>query len=290
MTATDQHIIYNNFLKRLEYFKNEKLIKILRRGVSKKFAFKRVNLDSKFNSFDQFAKKLFYYGEKSKYFWEQRLGRKFSINDIEKGIFKYIFEKFKEISEKKDCNQGTKNYILKNKKTFDYFSDLQNIEIFVNTINLLDKETKKQLRNYYFRIIHQLGETDYKKSSLNISGTTNKEVARQFSNNEIIINFWDFDFNQFELQVRDVPLFKGKPYKNEDEISVIGVIFPHYIHSLKYENQFFYNPALFKGTDYDNMILGGFDIDQTGFESKFKSDTSYEMGLLDNGNEQQEIK
>lgn len=262
----------------------------MKRGVTKKFAFNRVNLDLQCNSLNQFAEKLFFYGEKSKYFWEQKLGREFSINDIGQDIFKYIFQKFKEISEKEDCNQVTRTYLKKNKKAFNYFKDAQNIKSFVETIDRQNKETKKHLKNYYFRIIHQLGETDYKKCSLIVSGTTNEEVARRFSNNEIIINFWDFDFNQFNLQLADIPFFVGKPYKNQEEISVFGVIFPHYIHSFEYNNQFFYNPALFKGTDYDNMILGGFEIDQKGFVTKLKSDTSYERGLTDNGIEQFEIR
>lgn len=290
MTTSEQQIIYNNFLERLEYFKNEGLIKILKRGVTKKFAFKRVNLDSKYNSFDQFAEKLFFYGEKSKYFWEQKLGREFSINDTGQGIFRYVFEKFKEISVKEDSNQGTKNYRIRNNKTFEYFNDLKNLEMFVEAIDLLEIEEKKQFKNYYFRIIHQLGETDYKKSSLNISGTLNEEVAKHFSNNEIIINFWDFDFNKFQSKIKNVPLFEGKPYKNQDEISVFGVVFPHYIHSFKYGNQYYYNPALFKGSNFDNMILGGFEIDQTGFNSKLKTDTSYEIGLMDDGRKLTGIK
>lgn len=68
MTTFEQQIIYNNFLKRLDYFKIETGMKILKRGVSKKFAFKILNLDPKFNSLEQFSEKLFYYGEKSKYF------------------------------------------------------------------------------------------------------------------------------------------------------------------------------------------------------------------------------
>lgn len=289
MKATEQQIIYNTFLSRLDYFKNQKLIKILKRGVSKKFAFNRMNLDLRHNSINQFSEKLFFYGEKSKYFWEQKLGREFSINDIGQDLFKYIFEKFREISEKEDCNHGTRNYLKKNKKALNYFKDAHNKEHFVKTIDKEDKETKKQLKNYYLRIIHQLGETDYKKCSINVSGTTNEEVARQFSNNEIIINFWDFDFNQFTPQISDIPILISKPYKNQEEISVFGVIFPHYIHSFEYDNQYFYNPALFKGTDYDNMILGGFEIDQKGIETKYKSETSYEMGLTDNGKEQYEI-
>jgi len=290
MTAQEKHKIYEDFLDRLKFFESKRLIIILKRGVSKNFAFARLKLDPKFNSFDQFAEKLFFYGEKSKYFWEQKIGREFSINDAGKETFSYIFEKFKEISEKNDCYKGTINYRKRNKKAFDYFNDLSNLRKFVETLDLLDNETKKQLKNYYFRIIHQLGETDYKKSSLYISGTQNEETALKFSNNEIIIYFWDFDFNHFEPKTKNVPFFQGKPYKNQEEISIFGVIFPHYIHSFKADNQFFFNPALFKGTDYDNMILGGFEIDQTGFESKFKTDTPYEMGLKDDGIQLYEIK
>jgi len=72
MDATERQLAYDNFLERLEYFKKIGFIKILKRGVTKKFAFQRVNLDLKYNSMDQFAEKIFYYGEKSKYFWEQK--------------------------------------------------------------------------------------------------------------------------------------------------------------------------------------------------------------------------
>jgi hypothetical protein len=289
MDATERQLAYDNFLERLEYFKKIGFIKILKRGVTKKFAFQRVNLDLKYNSMDQFAEKIFYYGEKSKYFWEQKNGRKFSINDFGNDVFQYIFEKLNEISEKEDSNIGTTKYKLRNKKTFKYFCDLKNLALFTQTANHLEKEERKQFRNYYFRIIHQLGETDYKKNSLNVSGTENEEIANQFSNSEITINFWDFNFNQFQPSNKEMPLFTGKPYKNQHEISVFGVIFPHYIHSFKYNKQYFYNPALFNGTDFDSMIFGGFDIDQTELESKFKTETSYEIGLNDNGGELTEI-
>jgi len=289
MDATERQLAYDNFLERLEYFKKIGFIKILKRGVTKKFAFQRVNLDLNFNSMDQFAEKLFYYGEKSKYFWEQKIGRKFSINDYGNDVFKYIFEKLNEISENEDYNIGTTKYKLINKKTFNYFCDLENLALFTQTASHLEKEERKQFRNYYFRIVHQLGETDYKKNSLNVSGTENEEIANQFSKSEITINFWDFNFNQFRPSNKGMPLFKGKPYKSQHEISIFGVIFPHYIHSFKYNNQYFYNPALFSGTDFDSIILGGFDIDQTELESKFKTDTSYEIGLIDNGRELTEI-
>lgn len=289
MNSAERQLAYNNFLERLEYFKKIGFIKILKRGVTKKFAFQRVNLDLTFNSMDQFAEKLFYYGEKSKYFWEQKIDRKFSINDSGNNVFRYIFEKLNEISEKEDSNIETTKYKLRNKKTFKYFSDLKNLVLFTKTASHLEKEERKQLRNYYFRIIHQLGETDYKKNSLNVSGTEKEKIANQFSNNEIIINFWDFNFNQFQPLNKNMPLFTGKPYKNQHEISIFGVIFPHYIHSFKYNNQYFYNPALFNGTNFESMILGGFDIDQTELKSKFKTDTSYEIGLNDNGGELTEI-
>ena len=80
----------------------------------------------------------------------------FSVNDIGEDIFKYIFEKFKEISEKEDCNQGTRNYLKRNLEVFNYFKEAQNKKSFIDAIEKQNKETKKQLKSYYFRIIHQL--------------------------------------------------------------------------------------------------------------------------------------
>jgi hypothetical protein len=290
MTRKEQINVYRKFIKRLRHYNKENFIKILKRGVSKEFAFERFGFDLKHNTIEQFAERLFFYGEKSKHFWYQKTGRSFCINDYDENVFIYIFRKLSEISKNSDCKVGTNKFKIKNKGAFEFFKNVQNKEKFINSVNVLDVEDKKKLRNYYFRIIRQLGETNYKQSSLFVSGTTNEKIAEQFSKNEIIINFWDFNFNEFDIRVENVPTFKGKPYKNQNEISIFGAIFPHYIHSFKYRNRYFFNPSLFKTDDFDKMVLCGFEIDQRGFESKLKVETKYKMGITKSGNQLKEIK
>lgn len=289
MTELEQENIYKIFLEHLDCFKKKELITLLMRGVSMEHAFSRVNLDPEYNTLDQFAERLFFFGEKSKYFWKQKFSREIEFNDISTGIFTCIFNFLGEIAKKKECNAGTFNYRAKNHTTFEYFSTVNNLGEFVRKTGSLDDLTKRQLKNYYLKIIHQLKETNYIKSSLFISSTLNKETARKFSNNEIIINFWDLNINEFEPTFLELPMFKGKPYEYQEETSIIGVIFPHYIHSFEYDKNYFYNPALFTGTDYDNMILGGFIIDQTEFACKMHTNTSYKTGLADDGSQQNEI-
>ena len=88
---------YSEFLELLDSFKEDRLIKLLYRGVTKDFAFKCLNLDLKCNTIDQFAEQLFYFGEKSRYFWNERINSSkqefnFEINDTSDEFFKYIFK------------------------------------------------------------------------------------------------------------------------------------------------------------------------------------------------------
>ena len=114
-----------DFLKKLQEFKKEDKIKILYRGVEKDFAFKLLNLDSKYNSIEPFAEKLFYFGEKSKYFWEEKMQNNFSINDVSEKVFLYIFEKLKNIAEIDTTKEKTKKFVEKNQKQFDFLIKLK---------------------------------------------------------------------------------------------------------------------------------------------------------------------
>ena len=290
MTKDTQIEFYNDFLESLNYYKSNNVIKVLKRGVSKEFAFKNFNLDIKHNSLQQFSERLFYFGEKSKYFWEQKMERQFSINDFGDNVFKFIFKKLNEIAKHSNPKAGTIIFRNKNRIAFDFFDNPNNLTIFLKKSTELEEFEKKQLRNYYFRIIHQLGETDFANFSINISGSENEFVARKFSKNQIIINYWDFDFNHFSIKEDSCPIFIGKPYKNQKEISVFGAIFPQYIYSFKYKNEIYYNPALFKNQDFQITVLTGFDIDQTDFKERLKSETNYEMGISQTENNISEIK
>ena len=215
------------FHARLNFYKQQGWIKLLHRGVNKEFAFLPFNLSTKHNTIEQFAERLFFYGEKSKYHWKQKIGIEIDLNDVSNRTFTHIFKCFNEIATIKNANPGTRTYRKKNISAFSFFANKNNLPRFLNEIKTLDNEQKRQRRNYYFRIIHQLGETDHKKMSLHISSTTDFNVAENFSNGEIVVNFWDFNFKNFPLAKIKIPDFIDKPYKNEREISLFSVIFPN---------------------------------------------------------------
>jgi hypothetical protein len=281
---------YKNFIIRLNYFKSKGLIKILHRGLSKEFGFDRFNLNAKDHNLNDFAKLLFYYGDKSKYFWEQMNGRDFGLNETNDEVFIYIFEIFNQIVQN-PIKKGTKLFIDKNKNHFYFFKNISNKDLFINEIGNITNNEKLELRNYYFRIIHQLGETTFKNQSLMVSSTENENIAKKrFSKYEIVISFWDFNFNNFSISNINLPVFKTKPYRNQKEISVFGAIFPHYIYSVKFKNKEIINPAILENLNLDEVILCGFNINQDRFKDKFKDKTKFEFGIKTNNSKYEIIK
>jgi len=281
---------YETFIKRLNYFKSKGLIKILHRGFSTEFGYDRFNLHPKYHNLNDFAKLLFYYGDKSKYFWNQMNGRDFGLNETNDEIFVYIFKIFNELVQNQK-KIGTKRFVDKNKINFNFFKNENNKKRFIKEIGVITYNEKLKLRNYYFRIIHQLGETTFKNQSLMVSSSENENIAKKnFSNNEIVISFWDFNFNNFSINNTNLPVFKGKPYKNQKEISVFGAIFPHYIYSVKCKNKEILNPAIFDDADLDEVFFCGFNINQEKFKDKFKAETKFEFGIQSNNSKSEIIK
>lgn len=277
---------YKKFFSTLEKFKKEKLIVLLHRGMTKKFAFDKFNLDIKFNTIEQFSKMLFFYGEKSRYYWNERINKQksdfnFEINDTSDSFFEFIFNEF-SILIKNPRNDATIKYFQRNKEIADYFGNDKNIKVFLNKIKLLSDDKKIFFRNYYLRIIHQLGETSYKKNSLQISSSKNEKKTKEFSNDEIVINFWDFNFTN-QVKHNELPIFKGKPYKNQEEITIFSVILPHYIYSFKYNDQIYLNPAIYNTINYDIAILCGLEINQDDIVEKSKSETNYSNIVFTDG-------
>ena len=283
----------DKFIDRLNFYKREKVIKTLYRGFSKEFAFPVYNLNLKYHNVNDFAKCLFYYGDKSKYFWEQKNGRDFGLNDTSNEVFEYIFDLLNEIV-KSPKKEKTIKYVRNNSKQFNFFLKSDNKSTFVKEIKSINENKKTELRNFYFRIIHQLGETQLKDKSILISATEEEIESEKFSGkNGIKIYFWDFDFNNIPfLKNNKIPIFQGKPYKHQKEISIFGVIFPHYIYAVKdLENEkIIFNPALKNIKNFDEIIFAGFDIDQTKFSLNLKNQTNFEFGLQYNSSEFKLIK
>ena len=275
------------FLEKLNFFKEKNIVKILYRGFNKSYAYPIYKLNHKNNNINQFAEKLFYFGEKSRYFKKQIGERNFELNEISNEVFQYVFEIFHKFSNNPQKIQK-KRYFTKNSGKFIFFSKLDNLERFLNEITLLSDNQKTQLRNYYFRIIHQLGDNDFKNNSLLVSSSSNEKIADTFSKkNGIKIYFWDFEFNNFHfIENENIPIFNGKPYKNQKEISIFGAIFPHYIYAVLdlESNHKIYNPAIQNIENFEEVILNGFNLNQTNFSQILKNETTYEFGIENQSN------
>jgi len=272
---------YKQFVELLNSAKKHKDIILLCRGDSKESAFKKLGLEIVYNTIEQFAEKLYFYGEKSKYFWNKKINSNsfdFDINDTSDAIFIYIFLLFKNLIQSPQ-NEASKKYLKKNRKITLFFENNDNQEVFIKTIMTLSDEKRLLYRNYYFRILHQLGKTDYYKNSMLISSSTKKSVAKKFSKGGIIINFWDFNFNNDNFFAENLPYFVGKPYKEQKEISLFAAILPHYIYSFECDGYVYPNPSIETTKDLKSAILGGLEIQQDNFVKRLKSETFYAKGI-----------
>lgn len=286
---------YNKFLDLLGTFEKKGCVEKLHRGISKEFAFKSLNLDLKHNSIEQFAERLFFFGEKAKYFWNEKLRNSeqefdFEINDISNKFFKYIFNEFNNliVNGKKP---RTKQYFAKNKKPTSFFSETGNIDKFVEKIELLTESEQLQTRNDYLKILHQLGESDYKKSSQFLSGSEETKIAQGFSKGGITINFWEINSDKSKINF-DIPLFVGKPYEKQKETTIFAVILPHYIYSFTDtdENLTYPNPAIKTTKNFEPAIFSGLEIQQNNFLEKLKMKTGYKSGIVTDGKKYNELK
>lgn len=268
--------MYLNFLKILKEYSSKNKIEILHRGFTKEYAFKKFNLDTKHNTIEQFGERLFFFGEKSKYFELKRFKLKFRLNDESQREFKAIFNIFTTIESDSTPSEFYKN----NKMIFDYF-DIKNKSKFLLNTKLLSNECKMFIRNYYFAILHQLENNDFKGESFLISSTSDFSQANNFAVGEegIVINFWNWKSKENICNFKNLPYFNGVPFPNEKEVSIFGAIFPHYIYSFEHKGKLYVNPNLNNKHNFEVVLFAGFEIDQSNFKEKLKRMTAYEFYL-----------
>jgi hypothetical protein len=273
----------SDFVRELNKEKEAKHIQLLYRGATKKFAFERLGLDLEFSTINQFAEKLFLFGEKSKYFWNEKISSEnsFEINDTSDVFFEFIFKNFNKLIQSPE-KKGSKKYFRKkeNHLTIDFFKDIRNQEKFIGIINKLSEDRKFDIRNYYLRILHQLGETSYKDVSHFLSSSSSEEETGRFSKKEITIYFWQPKFiSDFSiLNINSELLFNGKPYETQKEISPFTSILPHFIYCFKYKETIYFNPAIKEVSIALPSILFGLPINQENFIEELKT-TNYKKGV-----------
>lgn len=264
------------FLNKLEELQEKKEIQILYRGISKKDAFGVFKIDLEDYKIEQFSQKLFFYGSKSVYFIRDKYKRDFDIHDISTEIFEFIFLEFHAL--KKVKNQRTKEFISKNQKIFEFFFDKKNKQDFINNVLAQKEDNIIITRNYLLSILHQIGNfTRYKKKSHFLSSSSREEVAKQFSDDDLIIKFWKPVFNKTEY--KGIYCFDSFVYPEQEEYSVFSAIFPHYIFSFTFKGKEYFNPYINTCSFIDYCIYFGFDINQDNFIPKLYSETIHTRGV-----------
>lgn len=275
---------YDKFISLLKKFEKKNKIQILHRGFSKEYGFQKFNLNPKCHTLKQFGENLFFFGEKSKNFLVEDKSIKFGINDISRDVFERIFNIFLDLSSENIPPE----FYKKNTNNFNYF-DVENKNEFLNKVEQLGQKCKMFLRNHYFSILHQLDKNDFKDVSLFLSSSNEKSTANRFAlKSGIVINFWKWNNKPInKCNLGDLPYFKGVPFDDENEESILGVIFPHYIYSFECEGKTFINPNIpdiCDEDDYEFLLYTGFEIDQSNFDEKSKKMTSYQSYLENIGN------
>jgi len=273
-----------DFYQELIKTKETNEIKLLYRGVTAEFAFNKLGLNSKINSIELFSEKLFLFGEKAKNFWNEKIisENSFEINDTSDAFFEFIFQDFNKLIQT-HVKKGSIKYFNKkeNRPAVDFFKDIQNKGKFIEEINFLSVEGKISIRNYFLKILHQLGESSYKNISHFLSSSSSEKEAAKFSKVKgVIIYFWQPNHTiDSNLPTTNKKLiFIGKPYKSQKEISPFTSILPHFIYCFKYKETLYFNPAIKEISIALPYIFFGLPINQENFIEKLET-TNYKKGV-----------
>lgn len=270
---------YRVFKAELLKLKSSNKIEIYYRGLNAKNAFGVFNLELKDYKIRSFAEKLFYFGQKSEYFWENDVQNKIPLNKINETVFAYIFKKYNKLKNTK--NPTTRNFIKENENQFEFYFNNKNKEEFIE--NCLNQELFdiKKTRDYLFIILHRIGNlTTYKNKSHFISTTSSIDISEKFAKGGLIITFWDP--YKWQLDYNSIYKFDSIIYPEQKENTVFSGIFPQYILSFTYKGMEYFNPYIDKCAEIEHCILGGFDIDQSNFIEKLYKETNFEFGVQTN--------
>jgi len=201
---------------------------------------------------------------------------------------------------------------LENESEFKKFFKAPKTE-FTTKIMTLNADERIKVKYYYLWLLHVIGATNYKKYSNFLSTTKDYETANAFGQNELVYVGWIprpikkrsvYLGSLIQLSRRlkklELPIYSDEPYPSENEISLIGGLFPHYVFGIYHQqkNIVLINSNLLQDGMLElikdgrsNMIIKyGIGIDQTNFAnseflkiSKYKRHLAYlkEKGYID---------
>ncbi|WP_159478947.1 hypothetical protein [Chryseobacterium sp. 18068] len=268
--------IYQQFSQRLDELQPLKVISIYFRGINAKDAFGIFKQEPQESNIRSFAEKIFFFGAKSEHYWKNDVQNKIPINEVGEKVFEYLFTKYRKLKNSKDPE--IKAFIEKNPDNFEMFFDVKRKKEFINLCMNQSLEDIKKTKNYLFMILHRIGNfTSYKKKSHFVSSTSKLDISKKFSEDGIIIKFWDP--HNLGQGYKGVVSFNEIIHSGQKEYSVFSAIFPHYIFSFTYKSIEYFNPYIESCVDVDTCILEGFPINQENFMKRLYEETHYEAAV-----------
>jgi len=282
----------------VEKLLDEDNCQLIFRGESMKSAFEKSGVDSYYPKkndeykFSKHGESIFFIGSKanSYLFKTDEVDFPIELDGTKDELFKGIFEEFK---------QNIQHPTLKNEAKFkEYFLNGKSSH-FCGIINPLDEKDKITIKYYYLWLLHVIGETKYKYYSNFLSTTKDYKIAKDFGKEEIVYVGWvprpikercvylgSLIQARQRLESLGLPVYMDEPYPTEEEISLIGGFFSHYILGIYNipNKEFLINDHLLDKKMLD-MIADGFSemiikhgigIDQSNFaNSEFLKISQY---------------
>lgn len=269
----------------------EKEIPLLKRGIDLAEIQERLVPGFDQDQYRLFLDRLFLFGDKSSRCLTIPQGNKdedplweFDIIDASGVVFEKLFDRL-------NWHVTSKGRLDRSPDLCAYFKDQQNLSSFIKSINDLNEHEKLLVRDHYLKILHQLCDTVYMAASHFISTSESAEIAYDFakkSTYSAVLYLWN-PINLYQELVRTafkksgLPEILYPPIPYEEEDSVKGVIFPHFLIGIKdlITKEFHWNDWFKMEGQYhefndikdiiaDFIIENGLIVDQSKFQSEIK--------------------
>jgi hypothetical protein len=297
--------------KRVRIFINALLdednCQIVFRGENIKSAYKNsgvqnFNIPNEDEKFCTHGKSIFYIGTKAKsYLYSfDEINFPIDLNSIEDNVFKKIFQELNLLlsSKPQDFEKEFRDFFV-NKTEND----------FTHIISKLKDDEKKNIKHYYLWFLHVMGESKYKKYSNYLSTTKNYVTASIFAKKELVYCGWiprpikersiylgTLIQLSTKLQKLKLPIYTSEPYPSEQEISLIGGFFPHYILGIYHlpKRKLLVNTNLLENAHFNLIDMGnsefiienGISFDQSNFsENEHFKNSEYKRHVIQKSGE-----
>lgn len=296
--STEENLLISDFINALL---DEDNCQLIFRGERKDHAYRKSGIarmyegESEDSQFRKHGNSIFYIGSKagSYLFKFEDIEFPINLNNTESELFNSIHKEFK---------QNINHPSLTNESDFTKYFTGDALD-FTSKIMSLDNSERIRIKYYYLWLLHVLGDTKYKKYSNFISTSKNYEIANEFGNDELVYVGWIprpikersvYLGSLIQLSKRltklQLPVYSDEPYPKEDEISLIGGLFPHYIFGIYNQskeivlvNDYLFSAGMLEMIKHglsNKIIEHGIGIDQSNFSnSEFLKISEYKRHL-----------